>query len=55
MDEKLKKDILKHLGVYRVMTETALKDRSIDFARRKILKKFVIEELNTIINQLGEL
>ena len=54
MDAQLKKDILKHLGVYRIMTETGIKDRSVNFVQRKVLKG-MIKELDTIINQLEEL
>lgn len=54
MEDKLKKDILKHLGVYRIMTQTAINDRSINFVQRKALKG-MIKELNVIINQLEEL
>jgi len=54
MDTKLKNEILKHLGVYRIMTDTAIKDRSINFIQRKTLKSMV-KELGSVINQVEEL
>jgi len=54
MEEQLKKDILKHLGVYKIMTDTAIKDRSVNFVQRKVLKS-MIKELDIIINKLEEL